>query len=416
MTGNQIPRGGRAKLDMVEGDLKVGNKSRIYAADGKRVRVTGNAIFEGDCHIECNFECNSLSVKHGGTLRVNGDITVQDLLDVQHSVYASGMIDAGEIDVGGRVNANSIRCKDRIRVGGQLTVKDNIEAKQLGVGGQASAGGTVKLQDLAVGGVAEIGGGSILGKIQVGGKFEARGPLEFGELQVYGRIDLAPISKGNKISTYGKLTAGGDLDCRELELMGRAEINGDCRTERVESSGKLSISGSLEATVDARIWGQTDIASEVKGNDIRIAGHLKAKKVSATNEVELAGYLGAESLRARTVLIRGGSRCEAVVVGEKVEVGRSYDIVSNWGASFAGQTPMFRLIGKETSVGDVYANTETLGMACRCGKIFGDSVSFEEGMTAEEITYTKEVSGPLEKVYINKPFPKKVDHLPDTPF
>lgn len=417
MANHQVPRGRVAKLNVVEGDLNVGNRSTIAAADGKLVRVTGSAIFEGSCRVECSLECNSLSVKHGGTLRVEGDLIVHNLIDVLHSVNASGMIDAGEIDVGGRVGARSIKCRDRIRVGGKLDVKDSIEANQLGVGGHASVGGRAKLQELQVGGVAEIGGGSVLGKIQVGGKFESKGPLEFGEILVYGRISLAPTSKGKKISTYGKLTAGGDLECNILELMGRAEINGNCKTERVESSGKLTVDGSLEATVEAKIWGQTDIEKEIKGYDLRIAGNLKATKIIATNELELAGVLAAsEGIKAKTILIRGGSRCDATVVGEKVDVGKSYDVVSNWGKSFAGQTAMFRLIGKETRVGDIYSSQVTLGKASRCGKIYSDSVKFEEGMIAEEITYTKEALGPVERVYINKPFPKKVSRLPDPPF
>lgn len=416
MPDYQIPRGSRAKLDIVDGDLKVGNRATIEAMDGRLVGINGNAYFDGDCHIECSFECKSLTVKHGGTLRVNGDLIVHDLLDVLHSVNASGLIDAGEIDVGGRVKSKSIRCKDRIRIGGQLDVRESIEANQLGVGGQASAGGTVKLQELQVGGVAEIGGGLVLGKIQVGGKFQSKGPLEFGEIQVYGKIELASDSKGKKISTYGKLTAEGDLECSELELLGRAEVKGDCKTERVQSSGRLTVGGTLQVIREASIWGQTDIEGEVKGNDLRLAGRFKAKKISATDVIELAGYVAAnEGLKARTVLIRGGSKCEATVVGDKVEVGRSYDVVSNLGSGFAGQTAMLRLIGKETRVGDIYASEATLGKASRCGKVYAETVIFEEGVIVEEITYTKEIHGPIERVHIERPFPKKVERLPDPP-
>lgn len=416
MADYQIPRNGNAKLDVVDGELKVGNNGTIKAAKGKLVRVSGAAIFEGDCDVGCSFECDSLNVKHGGTLRVIGDLTVHKLLDVIHSVDAKGVIDAGEIDVGGRVHAGSIRCKDRVRVGGRLDVKDGVEAKLLDVGGQASAKGTVKLQDLQVGGVAEIGGGSILGKIQVGGKFESSGPLEFGEIQVYGKITLASNSRGRKILTYGKLTAKGDLECGELELMGRAEVNGNCKAGRIESSSKLSVSGSLEATEEVRSLGHTDIQGDFRGADLRIGGRFRARRVISINEIELAGDAdAAQGLKAKTVLVRGGSKCTGTLVAEKVEVGRSYDVMSNWGTKFAGQSAMFRLIGKETRVGDVYAQEVRLGKASRCGRIFARTVEFGEGVIAEEINYTDEARGPVEKVYINKKFPKKVERLPEPP-
>lgn len=415
MTDYQVPRKGSARLDVVEGDLNAGTKSIIEASDGKLAIVKGNATFEGDCRIESSFECDALSVKHGGTLHVKGDLTVHKLLDALHSINTTGCIDAGEIDVGGRVSAGAIRCQDRIRVGGQLDVKGSVEAKLLGVGAQVAVGGIVKLQELQVGGVAEVGGGSISGKIQVGGKFETSGPLEFGEIQVYGKILLAPNSKGGKISMYGRVTAQGDLECDQLELMGRAEISGNCKTKRLESSGKFNVNGSLEAT-ELRSWGQTEIDGEVKGRDIHIGGRFIARSLSSEG-LELAGHVEAsQGVKAKQILIRSGSKCDATLVGGRVDIGRSYDVMTNWAGEFAGQTAMLRLIGKETRVGDIYADEVSLGKASRCGRVYAEIVEFEAGVIAEEITYTKEVRGPTERVYINKPFPKKVERLPDPPF
>jgi cytoskeletal protein CcmA (bactofilin family) len=412
----EIRRGSTASLDRVDGDLKIGNKARIQASNKKFVVVSGDAYFEGAAEISCSFECDSLIVKHGGTLKVRGDLIVHKLLDIAHSIGATGSIKAGEIDVGGMILSKSIQCDGLIRIGGWLKVKETLEAKSLDVGGQASVGGMVKLQDLSVGGVAEVGGGIISGKISVGGRFASNSPLEFGDIQVYGRIDLQSKSKGKKISTYGRLSAEADLDCDELELKGRTDIQGNCKSEKIESSGKFNVSGSLDASGEVETWGQTKIAGEFRCNDLRIGGSFNALRAIVGNEIELVGNAETkDGMKGNVITVRSGSKYKGVLIGNTVAIGKSNDVVSNWGTKFAGQSIVIRLVGKETSVGDVYAKEVHLGRAARCGKIFAEVVEFEEGLVADEVAYTKEIRGPIEKTFLNRPFPKKVAELPNPP-
>jgi hypothetical protein len=414
----KVRRGEIAELDKVDGNLKIGNKATIGAANGKLVTISGEAFFEGNCEINCSFECDSLRVGHGGTLRVNGDLVVHKILDVIHSIDSKGNIKAGQIDVGGRASASkSIECDGTTRVGGRLYAKEGLRSTSLEVGGRVTIEGPVSvLEDFDVGGLAEIGGGTVSGKIRVGGKFESSSQLSFGDMQVVGQLFLAASSKGTRISAFGKLAAEGGLEVEELELRGQAEVVGNCKVGRkLESSGKLKAT-TLESDGEVESWGQTEIEEEFKSVDLKIAGKFAARKIEVSNDIDLAGYAETKlGMIGNSIQVRSGSKYLGVIVGNKVDIGRSYDVVTNWSAKFAGQSAVFRLIGKETKVGDVYAKQVHLGKAARCGKVYADVVEFEEGCIAEEITYTKEVRGPIERVFLSRPFPRKVATLPTPP-
>lgn len=102
-------------------------------------------------------------------------------------------------------------------------------------------------------------------------------------------------------------------------------------------------------------------------------------------------------------------------MGDKIQIGKSYEVVSNWSKKFAGQSAVFRVSGRKTRVEDIHAKQIHLGRASRCGKVYAEVVHFEEGCIVEEINYTREVRGPIEMVDINHSFPKKVEKLPDLP-
>jgi cytoskeletal protein CcmA (bactofilin family) len=176
------------------------------------------------------------------------------------------------------------------------------------------------------------------------------------------------------------------------------------------------VNGSVVATKHLLSWGQAEIEGAFSGRDLRIGGYFKAQKAVATGEIEIAGQAETkEGMKADTILVRSGSGYKGVLDARKVDIGRSYAALSNWGGKFGGQSARFRLIGKETKVGDVYSSEVHMGRASRCGKIYSDIVEFEEGCIIEEITYTKEIRGPVDKVFLNRPFPKKVERLPAPP-
>ena len=74
-------------------------------------------------------------------------MTVHKQLNVSHSVEVKGSIDAADIDVGGKIEADAVKC-GRMRVGGRADIQNMFEASSVDVGGKVVASGTVKIGDL----------------------------------------------------------------------------------------------------------------------------------------------------------------------------------------------------------------------------------------------------------------------------
>jgi len=414
MSDYHVPRGATVKLGHVEGELKVGHRARIEASGGSLVSVSEGAYFEGAAEVVGDFECDSLRVSSGGILRVQGNLTVHKLLDVNHSIEVTGTIRAGEIDVGGTIESRNLSCV-RMRVEGKVEVSEKLEVESLTVGGKVEVPGVVEIHDFDVGGQANLGSGTISGKIHVGGKFEAKSKLEFGDMQVYGHTSLGAGSKGTRISTTGKFSVSGDFECDEMEILGKTEIQGNCKSKNIKVNGVLEVEGSLQIAGLLEINGGAEIDHNVEGTNIRLGGKLEAKKVLATNQIEVAGIAGTQlGLKAKTVEVRSGSQVEGPIVADNVEIGKSFGVIMDWEGRWLGQIAAMRLVGRMTKVEDIYADTVHLGKVSKSGRIFARIVEIEEGCHAEEINYTGELKGSVERAHLGK-LPNKLDRLPAPP-
>jgi cytoskeletal protein CcmA (bactofilin family) len=414
MSGLRVERGSTAKLERVEGELKVASNARITASNGRLVTVTEGAYFEGNAEIDCDFECDSLRVDRG-KLIVNGDLTVHKGLDVAHTVEAVGVIHANSIDVGGKMMAKSISCEGSVRVGGVVDVKEELKAAAVEVGGKVNVSGTVKIVDLGVGGKAEVGGGSITGNTRIGGIFKSTAPLEFGGLQVYGKCTLAAGSKGQKLSTFGKLSVDGDMACEQVDIGGAADVHGDLSAVKVLVNGKLDVSDSLTVKGMLEAYGSCEVGSEFIGTDLRVGGRFRARRALVSNNAEIAGEVETEQgLRGRSVIIRGGTRCRGAIVGERVELGKSEFAVVNLSAQWAGQSIAMRAIGRMTTAEDIYGKEVVLGSNSRCRRVFANSVELGGGCTVEQVTYTDELRKGSGRVFLTHPA-EKATKLPPFP-
>ncbi len=119
-------------------------------------------------------------------------------------------------------------------------------------------------------------------------------------------------------------------------------------------------------------------------------------------------------MKGKTVKIRSGSRVEGPIVGELVDIGKSHGVIMDVEKGWMGQVAALRLVGRMTRVEDIYAKEVHLGKVSTSKKIYAESVVIEEGCVADQINYTGELKGPLERTHIEKP-PTKVDHLPEPP-
>jgi len=409
MTDLRVPRGQTATLDRVEGSLSVGNGATIQASNGKTIVVTQGVYFEGNAEVNGNLECDLLEC-HRGRLEMNGNLTVQKRLDVGHSIQVQGAVKAEDIDVGGKIFAETINC-NRMRVGGHADIENAFEASNVEVGGKFCAGGLVKIVDLHAGGEAEVGGGSISGNIRVGGKFSSRSALEFGELLVYGKGFLPGGCKGHRVSTFGKLEVDGNLTCDHIEVGGVVELHGDCHAERVEVGGKFEVDGSVYVSDKLEGYGQIEISRNFEGSQIRVSGKLEVNQMIIKEEADISGKIEAEhGLKAKLVTVRNGSRCEGVLIGERVEIGKSSDLTfGGWGVDWAMKWAM----GSMARVDDVYGGEVVLGPMCKAERIFADRVKLEQGSVAEQVTYTTELKIEFGAVC---ELPRKVDTLPKPPF
>jgi cytoskeletal protein CcmA (bactofilin family) len=410
MSDLRIPRGQTATLDRVEGSLRVGNGATVQASNGKTMVVTQGVYFEGSAKVNGNLECDLLEC-HRGRLEMNGNLTVCKRLDVGHSIQVQGAVKAEDIDVGGKIFAQTVNC-NRMRVGGHADIENAFEASSVEVGGKFSAAGLVKIGDLHVGGEVEVGGGSISGHIRVGGKFSSKSAVEFGELLVYGKGFLPAGCKGHRVSTFGKLEVDGNLTCDYIEVGGVVELHGDCHAERVEVGGKFEVNGSVYVSDRLEGYGQIEIGGNFEGSQIRVSGNLEVNQMIVKEEADISGKLEtAHGLKAKLVTVRSGSRCEGVLIGERVEVGKSSDLTfGGWGVNWAMRWAAEMATAR---VDDVYGREVVLGPMCRAERIFAEKVKLEQGSVAEQVTYTAELKVDFGAIC---EAPKKVDTLPKPPF
>lgn len=410
----RVERGGTARLDLVDGDLTVGRGARITAASGRLVTVTKGAHFEGDAELDCDLTCESLFVDRGA-LKVSGDLTVAKGMDVAHTVKATGAVEAGEIVVGGKLAAASVRCDSRVGVGGVVDIAETLEAEVIDVGGKIEISGRVDVKELNVGGLAVVGGGRISGKARVGGVFESTRPLEFGELQVFGKCKLPAGCRGKKIVTSGKLSVAGDIACDEVDVGGVAEIRGSCASDNVRINGKLEVEGSLSATGCLDDFGTSEVVGDFSGGELHVGGRFKARRAVVANGAKVSGELEtAQGIKAESVLVESGSKVRGPIVGGKVELSVSKHVLADWNANWMGQLVSMRIVGRMTNAEDVYGDEVTLGPSTRCRGIYARVVELGPGSIADKVTYSEVLRQGEGRVHLEKPS-DKVDKLPSFP-
>lgn len=403
MTKVNVPQGTNVNLELVEGDLSVGNNATITSERGKVV-VTGETTFHGSASVDCGLESENLRVERSGRLRVNGDLSVKMSLDVSNSVEVSGTLKAESIDVGGRVKAGSVSCQ-KMRVGGTAEVLHLLRAELVEIGGKLDAHGPVESKELRVGGKAKVGGGTVSGIVDVGGRFESSSRLDFNELRVHGVGSLGADSRGKKVSISGKFDSRGPLQCDQLDISGVASVAGDCSASSVNVNGKLDISGSLAASDHLAVQGMANVRGVYTGSSVRVRGGLSAEEAVLTGAADVSGEVRtSKGLKAKSIVIRTGTRCSGPIIGEEVDVGSSGPGVS---AHFWGQR--IRLQLGTSQVEDVYASRVVVGPGSRARRVFGEVVELGSGCDIEEVAYVKGIKVG-DHVKIARPV-RKVDKL-----
>jgi cytoskeletal protein CcmA (bactofilin family) len=405
-----IKPGETATLDRVEGELRVGSRARIRAANGRSVVVSRGVYFEGSVEVDCDFSCESMKLEgrgygSGGNIIVTGNLTVQGAADIDASLEVGGDLKAERTEVGGHLKAKNVSSR-LVRVGGHMVAKGTLEAEGVDVGGHLTVTEGVKLGSLRVGGHVKIGGGVISGKIQVRGHLETTSKLEFGELELFGHVRLPAGSKGNVLIAFGRAEFLGDAYCRAMQARGTVKVAGDYSGESAEVSGKLEVLGSLNATKKLEIGGVAEVGQQVKCESISVFGRLEADSALVT-EAEIDGEVKiSRYLKGRSILVGRGSTIAGSIVGEQVEIGKTQNSLAHWAGELAR-------IGRMTEVQDVYGIVVRIGPYSRARRIFAESVEMDNGSIADQVVYTKDLKLPS-SCYLGKP-PIKMTTLPEFP-
>jgi len=383
-----IPERTTAKLGVVESDLRAGDHTLIQASEGSLVLVKGRARCEGSVEVDCDFECESLESRDG-IVRVNGNLTVHEDIDVEEALYTRGNVKAHSVEVGGRLSVGISLETRTADVGGSLEVQGNVEADSIDVGGSFEVLGDVKLKDLDVGGSADVGGGEVTGRIEAGGRFTSRKELKFDRIESGGTVELTG-GKGRTIEVGGRLDSHGDLSCEEIEVGGLASVEGNLSGKQAEVGGRISVSGDLALTVRLEIGGVAEIGGYLSGADVEVGGSLRAAKGVLSGTAEIGGRVETkQGLKANRIEIGKGGSCIGDLVGGTVYV------------------------GKRAQVQDVYCSELVVEGGSKLGRVFAESVDIGDNCVVGELVYTRELKEGERVVHL-KP-PQKVESLPPFP-
>ena len=404
-----VREGTTARLGTVAGDLRVGKNSRIVPESGRKVVVAGAVVLHGRTAIDCDLECQSLSLEGKGwgpegDVTINGGLEVHGSADVDATLRVSGELVAGELDVAGHLKSGQLQ-SGRLRVGGHLETRGSAVAGDVDVGGHMKVHGAVTFQSLRVGGHAEVGGGTIAGEIKARGHVISHGPLRFGTVQTYGHLTLPRGSVGERLSVLGKVEFEGDAVCRSLEVTGDAMVHGDCDAAEVEVKGNLDVKGKTRVQGKLRVFGTAASRGAVESGAVGVSGRLTAERVSA-DSADIVGEVNtSQGLKARSISVGKASTVTGALIGEVVDIGKEMDFGSIWGL------PWWRsAMGRTTSVEDIYAKSVRVGSNSRARRVCAEVVRLEDGAIADEVVYTKELDLP-KHYHLAKP-PVKTAQLP----
>src|SRR4029077_9187706 len=202
MADVSLPRGASARLGRIDGNLHAERDVTIEAEGPQGVEVSGSARFEGEARVNASLSCQELDVRKGGfvvtgALSVRGRLRGRDAEIEIHGPFSGDSVDvgrrlvfrgdavAGEVEVGGELEAmEDLRCRSA-SVGGTFVSGGTLTARHVEVGGRFRAG-RVDIGELEVGGLADVEGGTVSDGIEVGGRFACSGALKFGTLEVGG--------------------------------------------------------------------------------------------------------------------------------------------------------------------------------------------------------------------------------------
>jgi cytoskeletal protein CcmA (bactofilin family) len=294
----------------VEGGLKVGNNAKIEtsSSDVKLVVVSQGAFFEGSAEVNCSFECETLRVGYRGRqpLRIGGNLTVHNKLEIGESIEVLGTIEAEEIDLMGKIRARSIKC-DRFNALGNASVVGNLDcdvmeiskvtkvqgncvAKTVGISGQLRLQGTLEsAESIIIYGSADVSQVIKSLCLKIGGRFRALRAEIGGEIDLTGEAETAQGLLGNTVIIATGSKCRGPIVGDRVEVGKSGAVLADRRTSWAGQSIKLRVIGKETRVED--VYGKlVHLGASSRSNNV-YSEILEFEQGAVANQVQYTGEI-----------------------------------------------------------------------------------------------------------------------------
>lgn len=402
----RVERDATAELDVVEGNLVIGEGATIKAKSGDKVVVKGRVVFEGDSDFLSSLEARDLRGEEC-RVRISGDLIVLESVYLEDGeLSVEGQLVAREVDVDKRVRVKrNLRC-ERLSVGGSLEVGGGIDSAELSVGGSVSASGNargnllkvggsvgvkgvVEFERLDVGGRAKVGGGKI-GRVNVGGTFESTGKLTFDRLDVGGVVRLASGEGAGRASVGGVLHVEGDFQFDEVSVGGTFDVLGSARGKSADVGGTVKVNEYATFEKTLNVGGSVGVVRELRAGAISVGGALEAEACFA-EKVRVGGRVETRrGTKAKLFEIGRRGKVIGTLVAERVKAYEDAELEDIYAELL--------VMGRGSSARNVYVRRAVLESGC---KISGEFMYTEELELGERLRLKSE--------------PIKVEKLPEPP-
>jgi cytoskeletal protein CcmA (bactofilin family) len=175
----------------------------------------------------------------------------------------------------------------------------------------------------------------------------------------------------------GEHMMNGDTICDSIKCMGEVEFRGSLTARRLSLTGECKIKGILEVDT-ARVTGDLT-AQAIRGQELKITGHIKIEQNCEAEEIDISGWLELDGLinaERVTLGLYGPSRAKEVG-GSLVTIKRGrFSSLKNLFSAFSGKAGLQTdLIEGDTlhleyvRAAVVRGNHVTIGPGCEIGQL-----------------------------------------------
>lgn len=355
-------------------DLVLEGDSLILAEEGL-AEVKGKVICEGSCTVKGSLLARDVRVE--GSMYVDGDLSVNDTVEVEGRLQVKGSLNARRVRVDDSCRVEGLIKAEEVSVGGILDCRE-IEAGAVKVGGtfrvekgracNVNVGGAIEFSQLqankvSVGGYLE-GGKAKAERLSVGSNVRVDN-LEADNVSVGGSLQLIEGRLG-RVSVGGTARVGGSLKVSVLSVGGMVKIGGELESEEVTVGGILTIARGGRVNKRITVGGTLESRGLLKADELTVGGLTDVEKLVA-RIVKVVNLRTAAGVQAEVFRLSKKGRVEGPVVTKEF-------VMEDGGWAQ-----------------EVYAKFFECGERCRVQRLYAERAFIGRGSTVEAVFYVEEL-------------------------